>query len=358
MNLPLNNSLEILNDAEMSFLDKLVDSEYLEACFNKHLVKLTNNNSKIYIKSIRVIRYKPSRRCLIEYDIVLDNKNSSNEYFTLIGKSRAKGLDKKTFDVVRNLWENGFGYKNSDSIFVPEPIGLIPEFNMWLQLKVPGVVVTKLLAGPCWNTLAGRIADAIHKLHRTGAPTYRLHTMADELSILHKRLPIVAKMKPQLEKRLERLLDKCARLASATTASRPCGIHRDFYPDQVIVDGNRLYLLDIDQYCEGDPGLDIGNFLGHITELSLRTLGNPESLAQVEKAIEERFVELSGEAMRPRIQAYKTLTLARHIYLSTQFPERHLFTENILELCEQRLSTLDHKYTGKPMHIVSQGKLI
>src|SRR2546426_9353652 len=39
----------------------------------------------------------------------------------------------------------------------------------------------------------------------------------------------------------------------------------------VIVNGERLFLLDFDLYCEGDPALDIGNFLGHITEQSLRS---------------------------------------------------------------------------------------
>ena len=84
--------------------------------------------------------------------------------------------------------------------------------------------------------------------------------------------------------------------------------------------------------------MDIGNFLGHITEQSLRTLGSPDALLEVEQAMEDRFVELSGEATRPRVQAYKTFTIARHIYLSTQFPERRPFTERLLELCEERLS--------------------
>jgi aminoglycoside phosphotransferase (APT) family kinase protein len=116
-----------------------------------------------------------------------------------------------------------------------------------------------------------------------------------------------------------------------------CGIHRDFYSDQVIVDGPRLYLIDFDLYCLGDPALDIGNFLGHITEQSLRTLGDAGALAEVERALEERFIELSGEAVRPAVRGYAVLTLARHIYLSTRFPERRPWTERLLELCEERL---------------------
>ena len=76
------------------------------------------------------------------------------------------------------------------------------------------------------------------------------------------------------------MLDACDRLGAGTLKPEPCGIHRDFYADQVIVAGPRICLIDFDLYCEGDPALDIGNFLGHIQEQSLRSLGDPEALAQ------------------------------------------------------------------------------
>ena len=41
--------------------------------------------------------------------------------------------------------------------------------------------------------------------------------------------------------------------------------------------------------------------------------------------------------VREAVRAYTTLTLARHIYLSTQFSERTHTTEHLLELCEQRV---------------------
>jgi hypothetical protein len=162
----------------------------------------------------------------------------------------------------------------------------------------------------------------------------------DELRILYERLPLVAQMYPRWGKRLERVLEACEHVGAATPEPKLRGIHRDFYPDQVIVDGHRLYLLDLDLYCEGDSGLDIGNFIGHITEQSLRTLGSPDALADREVALEERFVELSGEVTRAAVRSYTTLTLVRHIYISTQFAERCPFSEALLELCEQRLETV------------------
>ena len=50
--------------------------------------------------------------------------------------------------------------------------------------------------------------------------------------------------------------------------------------------------------------------------------------------------------------AWTTLTLARHIALSTEFSDRRPFTAHLLDLCEQRLAGVDAGEAG----LVSQGQ--
>jgi hypothetical protein len=317
----------------MPFLAQALDPLKVQRQFKYGLPSLAAGNKPLQLRAIRVVRHKPGRRCLIEYDI----ERRDAQAITLIGKVRARGLDHSTRRLIESLWNAGFGADSPDGVGVPEPVGIIPEFQMWLQYKAPGRSATQLLAEPGGAGLARRIAEAIHKLHQTGLPSTRRHTMADELRILHERLPLVARMKPQWVNRLERILEACDRLGATTPEPTLQGVHRDFYADHVIVDGPRLYLVDFDLYCEGDPGLDIGNFIAHLTEQSLRILGDPNALRDREQALEERFVELAGEVTRAAVRAYTRLTLARHLYLSTQFPQRRPFAESLLHLCEQRL---------------------
>ena len=70
----------------------------------------------------------------------------------------------------------------------------------------------------------------------------------------------------------------------------------------------------------------------------MRERGDAAALADVEQALEDRFAGLAGERARVSVRAYATLTLARHIFLSTRFPERAPLTERLLELCEERLA--------------------
>ena len=131
-----------------------------------------------------------------------------------------------------------------------------------------------------------------------------------------------------------RILKKCNKFGESLSYVPSVGIHRDFYADQVIINDSRLYLLDLDLYCYGDPSLDIGNFIAHITEYSLRVLGDFQALKDREIALKEAFIKLIGEENRKRIIIYKFLTLVRHIYISTQIKERNAYTEHLIRLCE------------------------
>jgi hypothetical protein len=330
VNIPVVDPFCAADDPEMPSIAMALDPDEAQRQLEHRLGHLAGENGSFQLREIRVSRYKPVRRCLIEYDL------ERPEAMTLLGKVRVRRFGKSGYRLLSAFWNAGFDADAPDGISVPEPVGTVSKFRMWLQRKVPGQAATDLLAAGNVD-LARRIAEAAHKVHRAGVPTERRHTMADELRILHERVPAVGRAEPQWADRIERLLEACNRLGTARPEAVPCGIHRDFYADQVIVGGPRLHLIDFDLYCEGDPALDIGNFLGHLTEQSLRTLGDPEALAHVEGALEERFVELSGEKTRSTIHTYKLLTLARHVHLSTQFPERRPYTESLLELCEERL---------------------
>jgi hypothetical protein len=325
------------SDPAMPTLALALDGERAGQKFRRRLRRLAGPDGRVRLQAIRVFRYKPGRRCVIEYDVRVRRPDAPVEEVTLIGKVRARRYGKAGHRLLDALRDAGFGEDSADSISVPTSIAVLSKFRLWLQRKVPGVTATQLLAQPKGVALVQRIAEAAHKLHRTSVPAERRHTMADELDILHKCVPTVAQAEPSWAGRIERLLEACDRLGAATPTPVPCGIHRDYYSDQVIVDGPRLYLIDFDLYCYGDPGLDIGNFIGHMSELSLRTLGDPAGLVECEHAMEERFVELSGEATRAAVRAYSTLTLVRHVYLSTKFLERRPLTSRLLELCEERL---------------------
>ena len=336
-NVLIEDAFDAVSDSAMPFLTSAIDPWFVEPSLEKMLFDHSGKRERIELLNIRVLRHKPRRRCLIEYDFTKEIGGGQREVMTLLGKARARGLDARTYRLGKILWDSGFNHQSIDGISVPRPIGVIPELNMWFQKRVSGTLATQLIEKERNTGLAKRIAEAIHKVHRLEFAPRRRHTMQDELRILHERLPLLTETHPQWTSRLNKILAACDRIGATITEVEPTCIHRDFYPDQVLVSGDWLYLIDFDLFCLGDPALDAGNFLGHVTEQSLRNLGNPAVLAAWENAFVEHFIDLNGEYLRHNIQVYKMLTLARHIYISTLFPERRLFTEQLITLCERQL---------------------
>jgi len=331
------DSFGAANDPEMPLLVQALDPLQVHEQLNKRLPRLTGTDGSARLKTIRVIRHKPRRRCVVEYNVGISKPGRNEEQVVLIGKSRARRFGKSGYRLLDRIWNAGFDSASPDGVSVPEPIGVVSRFQMWFQRKVPGKTATHLLGHSNGVQLARRIAEAIHKLHRADIPSERTHRMDDELRILDECLVKVKELKPGLIPRLESVLRASRELGRSLPAPHACGIHRDFYPSQVIVDQERIYLIDFDLFCLGDPGLDVGNFIGHMIEQSLRENGDPQAWIKQQEALEERFVELSGPATRAAIHTYTTLTLVRHIYLSTQFSNRQPLTELLLSLCEQRL---------------------
>lgn len=311
------------------------------ATVQRHFRELPDLRSRIpglVVRGARVVRQKPGRRALVEYDLAgATRPGGTPKGMMVLGKIRTRGADVTTHSLSRDLVACGFGPTSEDGISVPEPLGVVPELKMWLQARVPGSTATALVAGPSGPHVAARLADALHKLNRARAAINRTHDVADELAILRDRLMRLAFEQRHWTRRLTQILGACCRLAARLDPPPPALIHRDFYPAQAIVDGERVCLVDLDLCARGDPALDVGNCVGHLVEQGLREHGDPAALEEPAHALVERFASRGGVRAQSAAGIYATLTLARLVWISTQIPERWTTTEALLDLCEQRL---------------------
>jgi aminoglycoside phosphotransferase (APT) family kinase protein len=297
---------------------------------------------RLAVGAIRVVRHKPGRRCLVEYDLELEGVSGAPARMTVVGKVRAKGADRRTFELTRAFWLRRLHAGAAAGVTVPEPFGVVAEWKMWLQAKVDGVTVDALLDQPDAAAVGRRAAEVVSAIQRVGPTPARTHTADDELRILRARLAEVAGLRPEWTARLDALADACTALLASLppAAARPA--HRDFHPGQLLVCGPpaAVHLIDLDLYAAADPALDAGNFLAHVTEWRLRQPGAPGAAA-CERAMMDRFLELEPGVDRQRLEAYRLVSLARHVSISTRVPERQPFTGRILECCESDLVRLE-----------------
>lgn len=321
--------VEISSDPKMPWLPSALDRQLAQP----HLTSIFPDLQRV--KKTELLRHKPGRRALIAYHLETDGGER-----IILGKIRAKGTDYKSYGYQRALWENGFHGQSEDGLSVPEPLGIVEPWHMWLQRWVPGQPATTLLITR--PDLPEKIAALAYKIHSHSVPTTKTHTIATELQILGDRLWEFLHQQPQWQKQIEHFIAQSERLGKLLEQySRPyTTIHRDFYPDQILVNSDRLWLVDLDLYCQGDPAVDLGNFIAHMTEHSLRTWGNPDAMVSQEQALKTAFLAEQSQNnthLSQAIDIYIILTLMRHIAISWGIPARRPNIPALIELCVDRL---------------------
>ncbi len=283
------------------------------------------------LQAARIVRHKPGRRALIEYQ--LDDATGVTQ--VLLGKYREKGIDNHAFTCQQALWQGG--------IRVPEPLVKLPQQKIWLQRKVVATTLTRMLSiSQVLPETAGAVGIALARMQQhpglRQAIGDRRWDLTDELRVLDWGFRQVAEQRPDWHRRLNRLFNRCEALASTLVASGEACLHRDFYSDQILVapdDPQCVTLLDFDLCALGARALDAGNYLAHISELALRLSGDIQALQAHESAFTHAWLACSDDVTLAEVQAFKALSLARHIFLSTRFPSRAHTTVPLLDYCER-----------------------
>lgn len=284
----------------------------------------------------QLLRQKNGRRALVAYQL--------SPSFSVLGKYRHKGVDRHGYQCQLALWEDGFCAQAP--VVVPQPLALLPAWHLWLQEKKNAELLTALLCPDSpdlalHGTLAGEALAAVQQSGRLrGVAVAKQWRLVDELAVLARGLEKVAGHYPHWQTRLNVLLNDCTALAQTLEDDAQGCTHRDFYPDQIMLSRDRpgqLVMIDFDLCCLSFPALDAGNYLAHIRELALRRYQNPEALALHEQTFTRTWLMQSPGASLISVRKYATLSLARHIFLSTQFAERSHTTTALLKDCEQQL---------------------
>lgn len=284
----------------------------------------------------RLLRHKPGRRALVEFQL------SPSE--AVLGKYRHKGMDRHGYQCQLALWLDGFCAPAS--VVVPEPLGLLPEWQLWLQEKRDAEPITSLLRPDNPDlarsgALVGEALAAVQQSEKLKAvASAKRWWLSDELAVLARGLEKVAGLYPHWQSRLTAMLADCTALAQTLEGEVLGCAHRDFYPDQVMFSRDlpeQRVMLDFDLCCLSFPALDAGNYLAHVRELALRRDQDIDALILHEQAFTQAWLAKSPEVSPMSVHHFATLSLARHIFLSTQFAERSHTTTTLLEVCEQQL---------------------
>jgi Ser/Thr protein kinase RdoA (MazF antagonist) len=278
-------------DDALPQLDELLDG----ASAGRLLTRL--HRKRVEVLGAEVVRHRPGRRCTLRYELSIGGCREE-AYAKTYASARAPRVHAALVEIAA-------AGERAGAFSVPEPVGCVSSLHLVVQRAVSGEPVTRrLLVGDVG--LAGEIAAALHALHTSGAELPSSHAADDELRIVASRL---VELPPSLHRAARESLERAAdALERFRWRRRP--VHRDLYHDQILVDGDRLVFLDLDDAAMSEPAVDVANLVGHLRLLAFDAPRSAEPL-QAAAAFESRYASLDAALDLRLVRTLEAATLLR-----------------------------------------------
>ena len=225
------------------------------------------------------IGYRPASRAVVAYDVVAGSGRSR-----LYAKLLAEGADRYAAAATTLA---SSAHRRGAVAPVPDVVALWPDLGAVVQRAAPGQVLSAVLRDPSRPEAerlryARRLGELLAEVHAAPSEGQIPWSTEDELAELETLLPSTCHADPAVGRSLAALLDRLADRAPGETD--PVLSHGAFRAGQVLVEGSRLSLLDLDTVSRADAARDAGNALAYLSWTEVRGASPPGLAAALHEA--------------------------------------------------------------------------
>ena len=255
-------------------------------------------------------------------------------------KADAESRGPVTHAVMHSLWHSPA--RRAGRLALPQPLLWQAGSGLHWQAGVPGLALLDVPMEPPMNaSLGARIGAQVAALHASAAPAAPLQSadmLRQQLALVQATL---CQVRPELRARLLRLAQKLdAGLLDAPSVVGSS--HGDLHPRNVLVDGARITLIDLDSARQGLVVLELGSWLAD--GLYRAALHGHDALATqaAGRAFVQGYGAAGGTRCSPRQLAWATAwqLLCQRVWrcVVNLKPGRYALVEPLLALCETLLA--------------------
>ena len=220
------------------------------------------------IRRIEILRFVSGKRCQIRYHFRPGGAGS------LLGKTFRDGRGRDLGALMNRVAEL-FEASGNPELSAPRSPGYLPQWQMVLQEDVGGVTLYgQARNGTLDEAHLTGAAECLATLHGSSLRVPGRHLVDDEIALVRSardRLRQAGCASPATGP----LLAQLAEYSRGLPAGRLVPVHRDFYDKQILVQGSRLFLIDLDTATTGFPEIDVANFIAHLRLRSLQQQPGP-----------------------------------------------------------------------------------
>jgi Ser/Thr protein kinase RdoA (MazF antagonist) len=225
-------------------------------------------------------------------------------------------------------------------VIVSAPLAYLPCERTLIYPWRKGIPLLRAIRKSEAYALGSRTADTLRLLHTLGAGP--LASEFDVWTVDDEARTMVAKSAPLSAALDDRHCPDALRVQVAREIARlrapwpPALLHRDLYPDQVIVAGSEVHLIDLDDAALGIAWIDVANFRAHVELEILRHPAREPTLRSLAAGFLDAWPSPPPQRWLDLLEAG---TLIRLAGLAVERRSDPTEAERLLSLAERRLDS-------------------
>jgi hypothetical protein len=272
-----------LHDPTLPSLPKALDSQRVSVALAEALPEFQPSTVRILRCDVKLLRFRPGRRCTVRLKIWLREKESGAIYNRVLYGKIYHDLEK-----AGHVYQQMLSLSNSISataghVSFATASAFLPDLAMVLQDPLDGVPLDSLIncdTQACDSRgLAGTLAaaSALASFHTNGLAAGKPRSIDSELARFKKRGTKIGQVNLVLGKNIIELSDALSAWLDTLDhwGAITCLVHGDCKPAQFLINNEQVVLLDFDHCGMADPAVDVGTFLATLQQMKVReTLKN------------------------------------------------------------------------------------
>jgi hypothetical protein len=287
----------------------------------------------------KLLGYRFGKRCTLLYRIHVQDRTGNQFEIPVVGKIHHDDKGRDIFDTLKQLWNWQMEAPDTRPCLISSPLCYIPEYRIYFLIAQGGSNLFDLESGPFKQDVLSRTGVMLSSFHRSRLTTSKSYSPEDELNLLRKWIGYLWVIFPELRVLSGEILSQIHIEAEKLSVHsyRSVITHRDFFDKQIIIDGDYLFMIDLDTVAMSDPAIDVGNFVSHLFLRAFQRGETRQVMNQESKLFMLSYLSQNPGVSLDRIRFYTATTLFRLACLYAYRPRWNGLSLVLLEECRQRL---------------------